>query len=641
MIGTLTPIYAYENEKYSYGNWEYIIVDGNITITKYLGSETNITVPATIEGKKVTQIGNEAFMSNEIVESIILPEGIVVLGEDAFYYCTKLQHIEIPNSVKTIKRFAFRYCYALTEINLPSELTVIEDRVFLYCKNLKNINIPESVTTIKFSAFAFCEKIGSITIPQNVENIEYSFEKYKSLSSINVESNNNFFSSKEGVLYDKEQSTLLLYPPAKESENFSVPSSVKHIRESAFAFCNNVERITIPQNVISIGEFAFYECTKLKEVKLSNAITSIEKGTFYNCTSVSSISIPQNVKKIGDRAFARCSNMKEVNLPKNLMEIGYASFEECKSLINVAIPESVNKIGSSAFAFCDGLNSIIIPSNVTSIESCTFYECVNLKEVNLSKNMLEIEYKSFNGCTKLEKIIIPSSVKTIGSAAFMSCEKLKTVKFMGKMPHEMGKNIFDKCSREFTILYPKRYKSSWSDYVDYPKASYNDVKNSVSKISLNKKRIILTKGKKYRLKRRITPLDADIKSVTWKSSNKKIATVSKKGLVRAKKVGTCTITVISKDGHKKAKCKIRVVAPIEEVKISEKQISVNKGRKYTLKATVKPNNATMKKVIWSSSNEKVARVSKGVVIGVKKGTCYITVKSRYGIKRAKCKVVVK
>lgn len=393
--------------------------------------------------------------------------------------------------------------------------------------------------------------------------------------------------------------------------------------------------------MVSIGESAFLQCRHLKQVRLPDSITSIQKNTFYKCTGINSITIPQNVKKIDKQAFANCINLKEVRLPKNLEEIEYASFENCRSLINITLPESVHKIGHSAFAFCSSLNSITIPTNVRTIEGCVFYNCSNLKEVNLSKNLWVIEYKAFSGCTNLEKIVIPNSVNSIGEGAFLLCEKLKTVKFMGKKPVHMGENIFDDCSREFTILYPKNYKSSWAGYTDYPKKSHNDVKIPVSKISLSRKEVILSKGQYYKLKWKITPVDADVKSVTWKCSDKKVATILKKRLVKAKKVGNCIITVITKDGKKKAKCRIRVVEPVEKVRISEKRISIKKGSKYTLKATIKPRNATIKKVVWSSSNKKVAKVSKGVVTGIKKGTCYITVKSKHAGKKARCKVVVK
>lgn len=595
IISTLTPTNVNADETYSYVNWEYIVKDGNITIAKYTGSETDVTVPDKIDGKKVTEIGDEAFSSNEIVESVILPEGIITIGEDAFRYCTKLISIEIPNSVKTIKSSAFEYCYALIEINLPSGLTVLEDNVFLACKSLKNLAIPESVTTIKGNAFDSCPKLTSITVPKNVAQIEYDFEFCDSLSNINVASDNKVFSSKDGVLYNKNQTSLLVYPPAKESENFIVPNSVKTIRNSAFLRSKGLKGVTIPKNVTYIGEFAFEKCVNLINVTLPDAITTIEKGTFWGCTS----------------------------------------------LIDITIPESVNKIGILAFSGCESLNSVTIPQNVKTIDNAAFIRCVNLKKVNLSKNLSAIGDKSFWGCTKLESIVIPSTVTSIGFAAFATCENLKTVKFMGKKPADIDETAFNYCNPNLTILYPQKYKSSWEDYTDHPKMSHNDVETPVSKISLNKKKIIISKGKTYRLKRKIKPIDADIKAVKWKSSNKKIATVSKKGLVKAKKVGSCTITVISKDGNKKARCKVRVVLPVEKVKLSAKQISIKKGSKYTLKATVKPKKATIKKVVWSSSNKKIAKVSKGVVTGVKRGTCYITVKSKQGNKKTRCKVVVK
>ena len=572
IISTLTPINAYANETYNYGDWEYIVVDGNITITGYVGKEVNIIVPEVIDGKKVTVIGERVCRANDIVENVILPE---------------------------------------------------------------------SVTTIEYSAFSFCDNLKNITIPSNVTNIDCLFKTCCSLLSINVASDNKIFSSKDGVLYDKKQSLLLSYPPAKKSDNFIVPNSVKKIGKDSFAYSTGLKGITIPKNVTYIEDRAFYKCEKLINVTLPNTITTIESGTFYNCKSLtnitipesvnhiddfafegcyslSSITIPPNVKKIDERAFSGCVGLKEVNLSKTLSEIGWGCFYGCTSLTSVTIPESVNKIGTSAFAFCKGLSSITIPASVNKIEARLFAFCEGLSSITIPPYVTSIERDAFNGCVNL-----------------------KTVKFMGEKPSNIDEKAFDSCSPELTILYPQRYKDSWASYTDHPKLSYNDIGTPVSKISLNKKKIILSKGKTYRLKRRIKPIDADIKSIRWKSSNKKIATVSKKGLVKAKKVGTCTITVISKNGNKKAKCKVRVVLPVKKVKLSAEQISIKKGSKYTLKATVKPKKSTIKKVIWNSSNEKVAKVSKGVVTGVKKGTCYITVKSKQGNKKARCKVVVK
>lgn len=227
MISTLGIQSIYAEEKNTYGDWEYTAMEDSVTITKYLGDDIEVKVPDIIEGKKVVEIGDEAFMFNDKMETITIPEGIESIGVDAFYYCTKLSNVEISDTVKSIKKFAFRYCNELREVKLPSELTEIEYGVFSNCKKLEKVSIPESVTSFKFSAFAYCDNLKSITIPKNVRSIEYHFEGRKGLSNIYVDKANKYFSSKDGVLYNKNETNLLLYPAEKEDKNFSVPDNVK------------------------------------------------------------------------------------------------------------------------------------------------------------------------------------------------------------------------------------------------------------------------------------------------------------------------------------------------------------------------------------------------------------------------------
>ena len=168
---------------------------------------------------------------------------------------------------------------------------------------------------------------------------------------------------------------------------------------------------------------------------------------------------------------------------------------------------------------------------------------------------------------------------------------------------------------------------------------------SVSSVSLDKKAISVVKGKTIVLKAVIGPSNADNKSISWSSSDEKVAIVSSKGIVKGLKKGTTTITATTKDGGKKATCRITVTNPVvkvKSVKLNKKTASVKKGKTITLKATITPSNATTKTVTWKTSNKKIATVtSKGIVKGVKKGTATITATTKDGKKTAKCKVTVK
>ena len=165
----------------------------------------------------------------------------------------------------------------------------------------------------------------------------------------------------------------------------------------------------------------------------------------------------------------------------------------------------------------------------------------------------------------------------------------------------------------------------------------------VTGVKLSKKSATIIKGKKLTLKATITPSNATNKSVTWKSSNTKVATVDKNGKVKGIKKGTATITAVTADGKKTATCKVTVKNPVKvkSVKLNRKTASVKKGKSIKLKATISPKNATTKNVTWKSSNKKVATVDKnGKVKGIKKGTATVTVTTKDGKKKAVCKVTV-
>ena len=167
------------------------------------------------------------------------------------------------------------------------------------------------------------------------------------------------------------------------------------------------------------------------------------------------------------------------------------------------------------------------------------------------------------------------------------------------------------------------------------------VKKAVTKISLNKATATLNSDKTLTLKAKISPSDATDKTVTWKSSNKKVATVSSSGVVKPVGKGTATITATSENGLK-ATCKVTVYMKPTAVKLNKSEAEVYAGEKLTLKATVEPADANNPAVTFSSSDKSIATVdSKGVVKGVKAGQVVITVKTEEGGYTAECAVTVK
>lgn len=163
---------------------------------------------------------------------------------------------------------------------------------------------------------------------------------------------------------------------------------------------------------------------------------------------------------------------------------------------------------------------------------------------------------------------------------------------------------------------------------------------AVESVKLNKVSLTLLKKKTTTLTEAVFPHDAANKAVTWKSSNKKVATVTTEGVVTAKKPGTAKITVTTEEGDKRATCRVTVAARAKKIKLNRPKLSLARGKSSTLKATTNPIGAKYG-LTWISNNKKVARVSaKGIVKGVKKGKATIKVKTANG-KTAKCVVTVK
>jgi hypothetical protein len=330
------------------------LADGTLTISgtgamKDYGMEngtpwhTNNITSATIEDG-ITNIGSHAFVDCDKLTSITIGNSVNIIGVGAFMSCKSLTSISIPASVEIIGLSAFQNCIRLTEINvskwnlnyysengvlfnksqvaliqypagkqgaytIPKSVKIIAFFAFGNCDGLTSLTIGDNVTTIMDGVFNGCDNLTSVSIGKNVNNItDGIFSGCNGITEIKISKDNANYSTENGVLFNKNKSTLILYPEGKKKETYTIPSSVTNIGINAFNSCKNLTSVTIPNSVKNIGKFAFCLCSSLASINIPNSVEKIEDHAFYVCDDLTEITFLGDKPSLGKHIFDNTSN---------------------------------------------------------------------------------------------------------------------------------------------------------------------------------------------------------------------------------------------------------------------------------------------------------------------------------------------
>ena len=283
-------------------------------------------------GNSVTSIGEWAFWNCTGLTSVAIGNSVTSIGERAFLNCTGLTSLTIPNSVTSIGEWAFQNCTGLTSVTIGNGVTLIGS-AFLGCTGITSVIIGNGVTSIWQFTFSDCTNLTSVTIGNNFISVEIflGFD----LKEFNVSEQNQHYSSTDGVLFNKDKTSIIHFPRGK-SGTYTIPHSVTSIVQRAFQNCTGLTSLTIPNSVTSIGQWAFYGCTGLTSVTIGNSVTSIGEWAFYGCTGLTSLTIPNSVTSIGQSAFYGCTGLTEIFSKNPTPPLLYGSSSTGFSFYNVS-----------------------------------------------------------------------------------------------------------------------------------------------------------------------------------------------------------------------------------------------------------------------------------------------------------------
>jgi hypothetical protein len=356
-----TPGLAFELITSGAGRAARAADDGNAyRVRKGTVNSGDVVIPSHYKGKPVREIGSANDDEN-----------------NGAFADTDITDITIPDTVDLIGPNAFRRNRRLTRLVIPEGVTVIGSEALYDCVNITSITIPASVTLIYSGVLSSNRRLTDIKV--DPDNPNYRGEGgilYTNIEGLYV----------DGIHYtdDKEKTVLHSYPSAKD--NVTISSSVTHIGETAFGWCENLASVTINEGVVLIGHGAFAFCTNLTSITIPASVVYVPGSVFSGCTNLTSINVASDSINYTSKDGMLFNNNPDhlslyaypsakgnvTNLPSDLKSIDVIAFEYNTDITSVTIPNDLKYIHEYAFRYCTSITSITIPSSVTLILNGAF-----------------------------------------------------------------------------------------------------------------------------------------------------------------------------------------------------------------------------------------------------------------------------
>ena len=564
----------------------------------YYGLGGNIVLPNT-----VTKINDEALKGNDNIVSITIPGSVKDIGNNAFEGCTKLEKVIFTNPEKTSKNLiirvsAFQNCKKLTECEIPARAYQVVGNIFKGCTSLTEVKVNAA------NPYYFTQD-GVLFGPALVE--------YK-------------------PQYDDDYA-LQSYPAGRQGA-YTIPSKVNgkeidQIWPSGFEGAASLTDITIPASIGRLGTAAF-EGTGLTHVTIPDTVQQVDPAVFQNCTSLVSVKLPNGITEIDQYLFANCISLQHVDMPDTITKINIYAFHNCTSLTSLALPKNLSSLSVGCFDKCINLQHVVVPPSVISFPKddvgvynpfkyspvTVYVEKKSTADKFFSNNLGELQASATANGGSL-KVVTLDSVADPASIDVSSLELIdagRQISVAGKFRIGSYLNVQPLTSgSDYNAFSAKANGKAFQAY-DLSLLPSGTTASGPFTLTIGQPDSYSSSAKLY---------DANGAIATDYSSDCFIATLSALGPVALIDVNEATGDTA-----------------VTSVKLNRSALSLEVGETGKLSATVRPDSAADKSIIWSSNKTDVASVSSnGTVTAKKAGTAVITATAVNG-KNASCTVTV-
>lgn len=391
-------------------------------------NNTYATVITIAPGSTFTVITSSAFANNELA-TFTVPASVVKIDQNAFSSNPLTEIIwEQGTQLEEIGTNAFAYT-EFTSFTIPATVRYLGNTIWNYSTTLETVYISAGLDASSISSYT-------------------PFSGVTSLKAIEVDPENIYLSSVDGVLFDYAKTILFAYPVAKEGATYVVPEGIIKIGPSAFYKFPGTA-VVLPSTLEEIGASAFRMATNLVSVEIPSNVTKIDKQAFGSCTALKTLTFARNsvLRTIADQAFESCSALESVIMPDSLTTLGNKAFQNCSALTRVVISAGLERLPQYAFYSCNALESVVMQEGLTLIDQYAFNNCTALKAVSFPSSLVEIKGYVFQSCSGLESVEFAknSALTTLAGSVFNSCTSLESVVLPDSIT-SMSYSVFYNCT---------------------------------------------------------------------------------------------------------------------------------------------------------------------------------------------------